>query len=311
MFEKRLQAEAELESHPSFHVVERMRGLGYSLEVFNGNFAQLKQVLDAVYGSNAHELISQRHSYKFGILLREITRLLHNFVASALSLIDHTRIVKNEVYGDKRKFPDYEERIKLDFVENPLARFVVKLRQYCQHYQMPLLGGVVSFDANGVRAEVQLSKAEMLKFDGWDSKARSYLKSLPDDFDLRVIITEYHRLVNEFYVWMFNRHNEIYKTEMDKLRLLQKKIDYYGTPTAIGLIKMGISSYREKDTLKDPTYIFMALFSGEDYMYLSQFEGDLSVWYRHAIPIVTNRFDISLELISELEEIFLEASQPK
>jgi len=60
----------------------------------------------------------------------EIVCLLHNYLASAKTLIDHTRILVEELYKNTDFWAEYEARKKETFIDSPLAQFVQNLRNY-------------------------------------------------------------------------------------------------------------------------------------------------------------------------------------
>lgn len=68
------------------------------------------------------------------VFLEEIARRLHNYVASARSLVEHTRIAvrETEPVGTPAR-AQYDERIRVDFADSPESRFVQDLRVFLLH----------------------------------------------------------------------------------------------------------------------------------------------------------------------------------
>jgi len=69
--------------------------------------------------------------------LKEVIRLLHNYVAGAKTLVDHTRNLINKYYSDSPFLKEYKAEVEKRFVTNPLAGFVEDLRNYTLYYQQP------------------------------------------------------------------------------------------------------------------------------------------------------------------------------
>jgi len=60
-----------------------------SFQLFAGNFSDLMRLLGILASPEAHRLLAPGDQQER--TFQEITRLLHNFVASAMSLVDHTK----------------------------------------------------------------------------------------------------------------------------------------------------------------------------------------------------------------------------
>ncbi len=70
---------------------------------------------------------------------REVTRRVHNFVAAALTLVEHTRIFMRKNYSDTPILDRYQTKIDADFKDEPLVQFVQNLRNYILHNGLPRL----------------------------------------------------------------------------------------------------------------------------------------------------------------------------
>ena len=66
------------------------------------------------------------------LVLGEVTRKLHNFIASAKTYIDHTRAVIRDWYAGTDFLKEYNKEIEHRFVGNPLTGFIeVCVITYC------------------------------------------------------------------------------------------------------------------------------------------------------------------------------------
>lgn len=203
----------ELKAMPEQQSLEKISRFRISLDIFNGNFSEL------IYHLGIHNnprislklmAIDQRnllYAYQ-----KEITRLLHNYISSALSLMDHARKHYRELYSDNNLFPDYQEKINQTFSNNPLAIFIKDLRQYFQHYQMPGVSSrlVCGAIASNLEIRLLLPIKEMKEFSGWSSFSKKFLSEQTDDIDLLRLVNEYHQLIINFYDWFISRQMEIH-----------------------------------------------------------------------------------------------------
>jgi hypothetical protein len=217
----------ELKKMPEHRILETIRHFGISLEIFDGNYNELvhhlkihntpRVSLDLMNGDKRHLL----HAYQ-----REITRFLHNYIASALSLTDHTRNHYRDLYSDNNRFPDYQDEINKRFVNNPLAVFIKDLRHFFQHYQMPGVSSRVVYTKGAPDFDMTLllPTKEMLKFSKWSSLSKKFLSDQKDDIDMLKLVNDYHQLIESFYNWFIDRQLEIHKEDVRKVNEHKDKI---------------------------------------------------------------------------------------
>lgn len=114
-------------------ILTEMNGLNASVYMFSENEGELVESLEEVtWSPEGWLLFTPPLSHHLQAFRLEIGRLLHNFVASSLSLIDHTRRVKRGLYTDSERENAYDQKLTAAFVNDPLSEFVKGLRQYCQ-----------------------------------------------------------------------------------------------------------------------------------------------------------------------------------
>ncbi len=203
-----------------YAVVGRIQSLSLSTYKSDRNFAELDalfdQLLDPVAGT---ELMALANRDLLSLAQAEISRRLHNVVAAAQSLIDHTRRLGRQLYaGAEEKRLDYERRVKEAFATDPLSRFVVGLRQYCQHYQLPFVGFTWRFTQTASTHEFSLNRDGLLEFDSWTTEAKAYLDSHGDKIDFRAAISEYRDKVVAFYQWFESDVRAIHADVLAELR---------------------------------------------------------------------------------------------
>ncbi len=164
------------------------------------------------------------------LILREITRLLHNLVASAKSLVDHTRRFINAWYSGTDFLEEYQQEVEKRFVGNPVAGFVEDLRNYTLHYQLPPATALFEV-RNELESKEQiatqtivLNKADLLQWSNWD-KGKPYLEVADDRIVVQEIIGQYIQAVQAFHQWMRSRLMEIHAEELKWLAEMSRKVE--------------------------------------------------------------------------------------
>src|SRR5262249_2764892 len=151
-------------------------------------------------------------------------RLLHNFVASALTVVDHTRVMYRELYSEANIFPEYQLEVDRRFVKDPLIQFVQKLRHLAQHVRLPDVSYIVSGDMSDFGRRLLLRKSDLLEFSGWNAPAQKFLDSAPDEIDLADVVQKYQEKIRTFYKWMVTRQQEIHSSDIERVEKVQEEM---------------------------------------------------------------------------------------
>lgn len=133
--------------------------------------------------------------------LHQLTRKLHNYLAAAGSLIDHTRRFSQKWYPsgtESRRAVASAIAARFHVGE----RLVVQdLRDYTLHYEVPIIRAVHGeTDAEGTPAFLRLDTSELLKWDGWKARSRFALRAAAE-LDLAALIVGYTGAVEDLYHW--------------------------------------------------------------------------------------------------------------
>jgi hypothetical protein len=96
------ELEEQMKATEGYRLHLKIRALRNSYYVFEANYRNLTVALDRVGKiENLTTLWAVDNRDKLDRLLAEITRLLHNFLAGAKTLVDHTRVFENDMYKGK------------------------------------------------------------------------------------------------------------------------------------------------------------------------------------------------------------------
>lgn len=165
----------------------------------------------------------------------EISRMLHNYLSSVQSLIDHTRRLRNKLKNNELN-TFWDVQIK-KLLNNACIKFVKQFRNYIQHYEIPILHSKLKIsNPDGITPEVIqnrnatfeynifIDREELLIWDRWNNKSKRYINKFGDDLDLKSIFLEYQQLNNDFYDWFYNKIYSLYEDDIKKVYEIDDKI---------------------------------------------------------------------------------------
>lgn len=187
--------------------------------------------------NNSEDIFAQLNDVqKVQDILVEMARLLHNFIASAKSLVEYTRKIINERYRDADFYEQYQTEVRKRFVNNHLSGFIEELRNYVLHYSLPLSSINTSMilgsedDPGSVRVSFRLKKVDLLSWDGWTAKkGRGFLNNINDEIDIECLADDYYKQTVAIQVWtcseIWNHQARKLGIDMDNLPSDVKNLD--------------------------------------------------------------------------------------
>ena len=285
----------------------RVNQLRSSRVVLRRNFDELVALLDYLCAPSvafSYSPVEQKWLWHDG--MQEVARLLHNFVAAALSLVDHTRVLYRHLYEPTGQFTDYEGRVAADFAQHPLTQFVIKLRQMTQHYRLPSIAShteisqIVNGVAGNVRIQLRLSTDDLRQFDSWNAPAKAFLDSAGQHIDLRAVVEAYHQHIVVFYDWFDKRQRDIHGIGPDLLRYVSMHGVVVGPRKEIEDLAAGVTVLEGKArgslTYEDLEAAFSPVLSVVDMKRLLLCRHDGKVWIATALAAAQSRFTVPPDL---------------
>lgn len=115
----------------------------------------------------------------------EIIRLIHNYLASAKTLVDISRR-NSKKYLQPNIKDSYDLIIKNTYSNDPCIRIIQNLRNYVLHVDTPTISNRLNV-ISGISSSLALLPEKLIAWDKWDSVAKSYLQSLIDNKETIVI----------------------------------------------------------------------------------------------------------------------------
>jgi hypothetical protein len=221
----------------------RVGAVGRTFRLFDRNHHELKRLLDAANSADrASDLYSLARQDDLELVLEEALRLLHNFVAAAVSFRDHVDELVDARYRNTAFSLDVSNNFTPPFA-SPLARFVFKLRNYVLHFGLPATSASMKLlnlrKAEGgmqcdVDVRVVLHRASLLNgaWDEWDRPSKEYLSTRPEpEICLATVADEYHALVVTAYEWINARLLALHADELAHLETLWEQLRMACGPT--------------------------------------------------------------------------------
>jgi hypothetical protein len=197
-----LELDEEIRNSDAARAVNRITYLIDLLNMFSRNCEQLHDLVAAV--NQTFELYDVDYRGKPEIIYLEINRLLHNFLASASSIIAITEAnIQNEYKNTT--ISDELDSIFTNFYDNILARFILNLRNFSLHYQLvrpywQLNMQRISPTEFKQISSVVISKQYLLGYKKWNIKSKQYMETQPDDIPLLPMIEEYYKIIYQLQI---------------------------------------------------------------------------------------------------------------
>jgi len=212
---------------PEFKLTQKIKNLDNSLDIFKGNYAELRKLLTTKYNMpEAISLCDVKNIHLIYARQREVGRLLHNFVAAAKLQVDNTRRIYEKLYKKEEQFTECKAELKNRFASNPLVQFIHCLRNYCLKYESPPVFSTMSLELepSGGEIRLKLNKSKLEQYSKWTSYANNFLSKQRGSIDLLEVVDEYYSSVMNFHDWFGLHMKAIHTEEIAKVDAKRKEI---------------------------------------------------------------------------------------
>ena len=286
--DKYFQLRNELIHLPGHRVLLENSGLNNSIYIFDKYFVELNTLLEFMEDeARLQDVLTLDGRPKLVIINRDIVRLLHNYVASAMSLIDHTRRIYRLFFEVNQSFAEYNDRVTKVFIENPLSQFVKSLRQYCQHYKSPNIVYLTSFHEGVLENQVCLAKNDLLLFEGWSSTAKMYLEPIEKNVHITEVASLYREKVISFYQWFQTRYSEILQEEISEFKEKETELLTLQLEEQVAIFEAN------SEIQRDPRQLFSYVLTDEEYSYILSLQKEKADYESKIINLVEQRLSLS------------------
>lgn len=213
---------------------------GHPGKIAHTEWNNLKRVYGGIYLPNREELIKTLLApSKIGDLAVELIqnvrppvvreryvnhliRLIHNYVASLTTLIDHSRrLISHENPQFKNKYDEKKQKIAAT-AEHHL---ITDIRNYMVHYRIPPLAWTMSInDKDGKEScDFYLDVEALLDWEGWSAESKQLLGASKPKLDLIKLIKNHGKTIDEFNNWLLSQFTKFHGKDIDTVNKLIKK----------------------------------------------------------------------------------------
>jgi hypothetical protein len=202
---------------------DHFAGVGRSWTVFHRNAVDLLGLIDAVetdpiaslkfMNATAGNVDSDHEDEQLRRAFWEaIDQRLHNLLASAVSLVDHTR----RLVAFYDPYPDFQQEFQSRndaIAAEPRTAFLRKLRNYLLHFGVAPTAVQVDLGPaveNHFGVRVSLSGPALLEWSKWNAPERRFIEGFEPGPPLRPISAAYAQQMSELYQWLFSQRDELH-----------------------------------------------------------------------------------------------------
>lgn len=154
----------------------------------------------------------------------EMLRLLHNYTAASMTLVDHSRrFIKK--YSDTDFGKEYDlRRIKVS--DSREHHFLKDLRNYMLHVGTPPVGYTIKINQEHNESfSPNLTPSTLLQWTKWSAPARNYINDNLTDLPIIPLINAHGEMIDELYGWIFEQFHKIHGKDIDDVnRLISETI---------------------------------------------------------------------------------------
>lgn len=207
----------DIERSRGFEIDSKAYSLELSFKIMIINFGHLKKAIGTTPTFSVDEK-DAKHKY-----MLEATRCFVNFLASAGAFKDHSRRYIKKIYGSTNKALDgkYQEKVKNEFLNDPLAGFIEFLRNHYMHYEIPPVGILTTFSEDGgPKSDFVIFLDEVKKVK--DKKLENFIKNNKVDAVGVLEIAEKY-VYKTMFPWIMSEQGEFHKDEFEELEKLKEK----------------------------------------------------------------------------------------
>lgn len=228
---KRLAILDAIKVHPGKKIIDKLHGFNATNGVLSGNLRELLALIERLENPNDPlNVMSIENRRLLEQKFTEVYRYLHNFLAAAATLVDHTRRMMNHRTINVAHKAEHDRDIKATFEHDPLSRFVKDFRNFVLHRDRPEIHLAVHLIPEPARHELLIDLESMLTWTKWSNPARKFLVSNSPSIRISDIVLPYGEKMRKFGGEFVGRFSKYYGTEIEGAIKLMKEWNNRCTP---------------------------------------------------------------------------------
>lgn len=213
-------------AHPGKKYLDALMTYSICKNILAGNGVELRKLLELLEDSHrALHLCTPDERDQLRMLQSEVVRHLHNFLASARTLVDHTRAIMKEPFIIEAHRTEYREEVTRNFAGDPLIGFMHELRNFTLHRSIPITSLQLSLHPTSGQFDsaVLVDLDQMADWDGWRSAGKAFIGSHRPTIRIMALIDGYEGKIRKFYEWFCLKFQKHYEKEMGEVLAMQKQ----------------------------------------------------------------------------------------
>lgn len=212
-----------IQEHPGYEAHHNLSSLKLSLDVFFDSVAELSKSINIFHNAaQSPEFWNRQYQSEVDKLVLAVRRCVFTSATSALALVDHSRIIKEEF-----SITEYSGKLGEIFDEEE-HRFIQSLRVCLSHIQMIETNWLRRYSESGKQTQFLLKHDDMMQCDNWDQKAEAFMDRHPEDIDINALFQSYQDRVERFHEWFHNEIERISEPELSEYRNYERMLKRFG-----------------------------------------------------------------------------------
>lgn len=197
--------------HNEYQIHLAWTALWRSFDVYTDNMSDLRELLTAAE-ANAELQMELFQNVRAPVVrtayFRGLDKALHNALAGAVSLVDHTRRHVAENFPDSKFSDDFDTRNSVVYNMHE-AQFLRRFRNYLLHVghaPFKMTGSLAVKSHHAGSLTVWLIGEELLSHEElWTAPARKFIEKHPSGIHLLAVIEIYEKSMRDLYRWVFDQ----------------------------------------------------------------------------------------------------------
>jgi hypothetical protein len=217
------ELQKEIESHPGFKANVAWNDHHRIYEgVYRPNRRQLLELIEKPnFDDNLSVEMMQnvRPPIERERYINEFLRLLHNYLASEFSLVDHSRALISKYKGSNFE-TKYKEQLKI-ISEAPVHNVLQDLRAIFLHDSIPPIRWTVTlrgYNHNGFKLTLNIDR--FLDLERPTAISKKYLKKYGKEVEIKALVDEHGKLVDLFNSWLHLQFQDLHKDDIESVNKL-------------------------------------------------------------------------------------------
>jgi hypothetical protein len=217
--------------HPEYLVHQAWTALWRSFDIYTDNMSELRALLVAAETDETlqTELFQNvRAPTVRTAYFRGLDKTLHNALAGAVSLVDHTRRHVTENFLETDFSKEFEGNNSTVY-EMPESAFLRRFRNYLLHVghaPFKMTGTLAVKNDDKGTLTVWLISEELLSAENfWTAPARKFIEDHPDGIHLLTVVDTYGQAMLDLYRWVFDQQSALRPNGLDILNEFTRRIN--------------------------------------------------------------------------------------